>query len=528
MAMIGCLTIATSSAEATSKAATIVSQNDPNASNNLTVALVARSVDTASEKAATLVGSSMKRLLINNDEYTMVPIGEKLGAPGAARARLELAKLRQLVNDARHHFDALRLDECANTLEAAMQGYRQNAAHLHDISPAVDLLLLLGATERLRKRPKASGAAMHAALPLAPTASPDPTLYNPKLRARFEKLRDRLEKRALGTLTINSTPQNAEVFVNGRMVGVSPISLPKIAAGDHFIAVRKVGYATFGSVAKVHSDRETTLSARLAAAPSFGDFDNLLEDAALPIAAMLDSDKPYQSQAVPDALGQAAAFLDNDVFLWIQVRRDGETVIVDRLLADLNANNGAGSWRSHDHARFAYSEDPRHYAPLLETHFGTNISPKQTSKPTQAQAVEKHHAEPPPTTQMPRRTLASLTGKELTVLTTTLAAIVSSAAGSWYWDRAKTANQEYRGQGGFTAPSQNSSHARELRRRGQRDAKRGDLLIATSLLALSGSGALHYLWPTKTAPEKVTTKVVSLSPINATNPSFALIIGGTF
>ena len=45
-----------------------------------------------------------------------------------------------------------------------------------------------------------------------------------------------------GTLTIRTTPDEAMVFVDGKLVGVSPLNIPKLASGGHEIRAAREGY----------------------------------------------------------------------------------------------------------------------------------------------------------------------------------------------------------------------------------------------------------------------------------------------
>jgi PEGA domain len=44
------------------------------------------------------------------------------------------------------------------------------------------------------------------------------------------------------TLLVDSRPAGANVFLDGRLIGTTPLSLPNVAAGDHAVRIELTGY----------------------------------------------------------------------------------------------------------------------------------------------------------------------------------------------------------------------------------------------------------------------------------------------
>ncbi|PEN14774.1 protein kinase [Longibacter salinarum] len=72
---------------------------------------------------------------------------------------------------------------------------------------------------------------------------------------------------ATGTIMVRSSPAGAAVQLNGRDVGVTPVSL-RARAGQSSIRIRKNGYHSYASRLRVRSGRETNISATLKPVPS--------------------------------------------------------------------------------------------------------------------------------------------------------------------------------------------------------------------------------------------------------------------
>jgi len=68
---------------------------------------------------------------------------------------------------------------------------------------------------------------------------------------------------AVGSLVVESDPAGASVYVDGRLAGETPLTLPEIAAGVHRVRVMRLGYLENSRLVTVKSGTRATLRARL-------------------------------------------------------------------------------------------------------------------------------------------------------------------------------------------------------------------------------------------------------------------------
>jgi PKD repeat protein len=73
---------------------------------------------------------------------------------------------------------------------------------------------------------------------------------------------------AAGTVSVTSDPAGAAVYVDGDFVGRTPVSVPRLSAGDHRVRVVKDGYLENARLIKVTSNRTDALRVRLTARAS--------------------------------------------------------------------------------------------------------------------------------------------------------------------------------------------------------------------------------------------------------------------
>jgi hypothetical protein len=66
-----------------------------------------------------------------------------------------------------------------------------------------------------------------------------------------------------GLVTITSRPQEAEIILDGVLIGRTPANKLKLEAGDYTLELRKPGYTTWKRKVRILSDSEITLNGEL-------------------------------------------------------------------------------------------------------------------------------------------------------------------------------------------------------------------------------------------------------------------------
>jgi len=67
----------------------------------------------------------------------------------------------------------------------------------------------------------------------------------------------------VGGLTVDSRPGGASVFVDGKMVGTTPLAIDNVAAGDHSIGLARDGYGRWVSSVRVAAGERARVTASL-------------------------------------------------------------------------------------------------------------------------------------------------------------------------------------------------------------------------------------------------------------------------
>jgi hypothetical protein len=69
--------------------------------------------------------------------------------------------------------------------------------------------------------------------------------------------------RVAGTLSIDSRPTGAKVFLDGKLVGRTPLALPSVSAGEHAVRLERDGYHRWTSSVRIVASEQNRVTASL-------------------------------------------------------------------------------------------------------------------------------------------------------------------------------------------------------------------------------------------------------------------------
>jgi hypothetical protein len=69
--------------------------------------------------------------------------------------------------------------------------------------------------------------------------------------------------RFFGALAVESRPPGATVFVDGKLVGTTPMHLPSVSAGEHAVRLEREGYRRWSSSVRVVATEQNRVTASL-------------------------------------------------------------------------------------------------------------------------------------------------------------------------------------------------------------------------------------------------------------------------
>jgi serine/threonine protein kinase len=123
----------------------------------------------------------------------------------------------------------------------------------------------LPAPSRTARRPAAPAAASAASKPASPPrdAGKRNAVAPARSAARPKEQASRTPVATTGSLLVDSRPVGAEVSVDGRSIGVTPVTLDDLSPGDHRVVLRIPGFNLWATTAQVKAGSRTRVAASL-------------------------------------------------------------------------------------------------------------------------------------------------------------------------------------------------------------------------------------------------------------------------
>lgn len=180
-----------------------------------------------------------------------------------ANANDFMAQAESLFEEAKLDYENLELDGAIEKLDLAMGKLEGGAAFLMDLSLATNILYYLGVCHAFNGDMDKSNSAFLRAYVLAPEKKPDPDVFPPDVISMFSEATSLVHTLGTGSLSVGSDPQAAQVFLDGKFMGMSPVSIDNITAGKHFVRLVHPGHQLYGDVVAIQSGKTTNVNAKL-------------------------------------------------------------------------------------------------------------------------------------------------------------------------------------------------------------------------------------------------------------------------
>ena len=135
-------------------------------------------------------------------------------------------------------------------------------------SALVEAYMVLGIAQCEQRKVAACEASFQHVLRFRETAEYDGDRFPPEYAARFEDTRmSLLADGARSALEVTTTPAGAEVFVDGRSLGPSPVRAEGLLIGEHYVTVKALGFLEAVVRATVQPEENGRVDVHLEPAP---------------------------------------------------------------------------------------------------------------------------------------------------------------------------------------------------------------------------------------------------------------------
>lgn len=147
-----------------------------------------------------------------------------------------------MVEAGRAHYFDLKFAEALGSAQAALAHYQAHPEHLGDGARFLDAHLFAALALMELGREQEAQQQLSAALILRPQLHLLESEFSPTALSALERARDQTAKWARAPLTVSSSPAFARLQLDGSPAGETPLTLPSLAVGRHFLRLTKDGH----------------------------------------------------------------------------------------------------------------------------------------------------------------------------------------------------------------------------------------------------------------------------------------------
>ena len=481
---------------------------------------VVRGVGAGSDKAAALVGYYVRDFFSKDERFDLVDTSKELGNADRDRALKAFQLAEENMQRGREAYDNLDLDSAVDLLNKALTKYETFAAYVNDFNKVSETLMLLGATNLLRGEEKPGIKRLEQAVCVYPKVEPDPRIFNPAMRTRFQSIVSKLGNRATGSVELTSSPSYAEAYVDGRFVGVTPVLVDNLTEGRHYLRMEKTGFKPWGKVLEVVGRSESNENGVLRNTAHLDDFERAVDGAIKQLFVVgRNSDNPSADPAIVDSransfVGQIGQLANAQQAFIAKVTLDGETVEVSAIQYQINP------YKRLRQARRTFAYDARagtyerEIGSMMQEHFGgpqnrleADVSGAGTASlvvtlpatnasatpATAASSASKAAAASSAARDSDGPCVGSCQVKRVLVITGLTLTVAAAGVGTWQYLEAARDYKNWR------ATAQPLGHT--LRTNGFAEARRGDIIMASAAAVAIATGLIALIWDSSPATE---------------------------
>lgn len=187
---------------------------------------------------------------------------------------MDATAIRALLDEGRAAYDAADVGEAEKDLSIAALLGSGRPGHR---ALAIEALSMLARLRAAQKDEKGAVRAFVRLLRLAPDYTLDAALASPSAQGRLDAAKAIIAAARPARLRVTTEGGPAAVFIDGRLVGVTPLYLPSIPAGTHHLRVAADGRRDDLSLLDLDPGRETSLQIALLPSEKVAVFDQIQE-----------------------------------------------------------------------------------------------------------------------------------------------------------------------------------------------------------------------------------------------------------
>lgn len=217
-------------------------------------------VDSFSQRSAGSVVAETATMLGMSREYNYFETESEIFIPSMSVAKRDYKRGLEEFEEAKRLYNDLSIEEAIAKFQSAKKTVEKHLDKLSDMKILGDILLYLGASYKMLDEDSQATPYFSSYLSIYPNAELDDIVFSPEIVSFFNNIKEDFLMLPNGSVKFESYPSGALVFLNGKVVGVTPTVVHGVTEGRHFYRIHKTGYRDRGDIVQVRERKTSNIS----------------------------------------------------------------------------------------------------------------------------------------------------------------------------------------------------------------------------------------------------------------------------
>jgi tetratricopeptide (TPR) repeat protein len=157
-------------------------------------------------------------------------------------------------------YNDLGVEEAIEKFKSALKYLEDNIDKVADMTLMSDVIFYLGASHELLDEDDKAESYFSTYLSINPDGQPEGSTFSEEVMSAFEGVKSDRKSAGKGSLKVQCNQNGALVFIDGKIAGMTPLTLRGISEGKHYYRIHKNGFRPAGGSISVRGGKTTTIN----------------------------------------------------------------------------------------------------------------------------------------------------------------------------------------------------------------------------------------------------------------------------
>ncbi len=229
---------------------------------NRSQAFVVGMSDDLVQKAGTIT-NLLRGVMAQVPNIDVLDLSNSLKAPVPEKVTKLRKQAREQLKAAKASLREMNHGEAIKAATKARLAFEQMGGHLEPLERYKETLLIIAVASAMQGDIQPAQKAFLDLLLLDPHLKLPKANYESFVIDLFEQVKKGLSGQPLGSLSVKTNPPGANLYLDGKLKDVTPVSLDGLVAGSHLVMVKLPGYISWGKVVKVQAGEHEVIDLKL-------------------------------------------------------------------------------------------------------------------------------------------------------------------------------------------------------------------------------------------------------------------------